>query len=112
MSMMRSICLNEMRKTEMTHVGFVFSVKSSSTEHLSGGDAEQNLCTTDQANRGAGGVYIGPNVQLENLPVKSKRETKTTKSQQDEEEERGTERKKKIETNSIYPIFNRNHPCL
>lgn len=59
-------------------------VKSSSTEQISGGDAD--LGGNDFSNRGAAAVS-SPNVQIE--PIVSKQRRDKTTNKQDEEEERG-----------------------
>jgi hypothetical protein len=72
----------------------LFLVRSSSTEHPSGGDPDPGSVNVDPTIRNRGGLDIYPssNVPMESMtPTTSKqrREKMTNKAQQDEEEERG-----------------------
>ncbi|UJR14166.1 hypothetical protein I4U23_001161 [Adineta vaga] len=65
----------------------VHFVKSSSTEHLSGGDADLGGIERDYRSRGAE-ACSSPNIQTESIVSKKQRDVRTNKGQQEEEEER------------------------
>ncbi len=74
---------------------FVFLVRSSSTEHPSGGDPDTGPLYIEKEgrSRGYGEAFSSSNLPMESLTVtttsKQRREKSSSKSQQDEEEERG-----------------------
>ncbi len=72
-------------------VWFFFVVRSSSTENISIGDVDlggSGGIERDPPSRGAA-AYSSPNVQIESVSNKQRRDKVNNKAQQDEEEERG-----------------------